>query len=188
MQMVPNLAEGIKSLFAPRSTGRPFANWKYCERLGSTSLTVFERSPTWVSAQFCSHNIKILPEDGASVSKPDAVGKNFYTEAERQRLRTNPEALLKYRKQLETARQRQFPIFHRGSEINKMAKIMMTESIIARIGPGHDQLKDMYIPKFSPGCQRLTVSYLPLFVLLYWIWLMSTWSLSAWWRLLWSTG
>lgn len=44
---------------------------------------------------------------------------------------------------------------------------MMTESIIARIGPGHDQLKDMYIPEFSPGCRRLTVSYLPLFVFLY---------------------
>lgn len=64
------------------------------------------RSPTWVSAQFGSHDIKILPEDGASVFKPDAVGKHFYPKAERQRLRTNPEALLKYRKQLETAMQR----------------------------------------------------------------------------------
>ena len=167
MQMVPNLAEGIKSLFAPRSTGRPFANGKFSRHSGSTSLTVFVRSPTWVSAQFGSQETKTLPEDGASISKPDAVGKQFYTEAEKQRLRTNPEVLLNHRKQIENSLQRQFPIFLRGSEINKMARIMMTESIIARIGPGHDKLKELYIPKFSPGCRRLTVSYIPRLVSLY---------------------
>lgn len=165
--MVPKLAEGMALLFLPSRTGRPFANGNFSRRLGSTSLTVFARSPTWISAQIGPLDIKVLPEDEASVSKPNAVGKHFYTEAEKQTLRTNPERLLKYRKQIETSLHRMFPIFLRGSETSKMLRTATTESTIARIGPGHDELKEMYIPKFSPGCRRLTVSYIPLFTNLY---------------------
>lgn len=105
-----------------------------------------------------SHDIRILLEDEKS-SKPDAVGKHLYTDAEKEKLRNDPEALLKYRKEIDTALQKIFPVFLRGTEQSKMAKKMMAESIQARIGPGHEDLKAKFIPKFSPGCRRLTVSF-----------------------------
>lgn len=105
-----------------------------------------------------SHDIRILPEDEKS-SKPDAAGKHLYTEEEKQKLRSDPEALLKYRKEIDIALQKRFPIFLRGTIENKMAKAMMADAIRARIGPGRDDLKEMFIPEFSPGCRRLTVSY-----------------------------
>lgn len=104
-----------------------------------------------------SHDIRVLLDDEKS-SKPDAAGKHLYTEEEKEKLRTDPDALLKYRKEIDVALQKRFPIFLRGTEMNKMAKIMMADSIRARIGPGREDLKAMFIPKFSPGCRRLTVS------------------------------
>lgn len=118
---------------------------------------MFARNPTWIAPQLGSHTIRILLDDEKS-SKPDAAGKHLYTEEEKEKLRTDPEVLLKYRKEIDAALQKQFPIFLRGTVQNKMAKIMMADSIRARIGPGHEHLKEMFIPKFSPGCRRLTVS------------------------------
>ena len=104
-----------------------------------------------------SHDIRILLEDEKS-SKPDAAGKHLYTDEEKEKLRTDPDALLKYRKEIDTALQKIIPIFLRGTEESKMAIKRMTESIQTRIGPGREDLKARFITKFSPGCRRLTVS------------------------------
>ena len=104
-----------------------------------------------------SQDVKILPADSEQASKPAAAGKHKYTEAEKEKMRTDPEAFLKYRKEVDGALQKGFSVFLRGSELNIMAKKGMAEMIRARIGPGHEDLKEKFIPKWSPGCRRMTV-------------------------------
>jgi hypothetical protein len=104
-----------------------------------------------------SHDIRVL-FDVEKSSKPDAVGKQLYIEEEKEKLRADPDALLKYCKVIDVALQKRFPIFLRGTEMNKMTKIMITDSIRTRIDPGRENLKAMFIPKFSLDCRRLTVS------------------------------
>lgn len=48
-----------------------------------------------------------------------------------------------------------------------MAKKDMAETIRARIGPGHEDLKEKFIPKCSPGCRRMTVGKLTFESLMY---------------------
>ncbi|KAF6228775.1 hypothetical protein HO173_011622 [Letharia columbiana] len=132
VQVVPQLAEG-------------------CE-----SLTVFARNSTWIAPQMGSQDVKILPPDSEQTSKPAAAGKHQYTEEEKEKMRTDPEAFLKYRKEVDGALQKGFSVFLRGSDLNVMAKKGMAEMIRARIGPGHEDLKEKFIPKWSPGCRRMT--------------------------------
>ena len=82
-------------------------------------------------------------------------------------MRTNPEAFLKYRKEIDGALQKGFPVFLRGSELNIRAKKDMAETFRARIGPGHEDLKEKFIPKWSPGCQRMMVRKLTFEFLMY---------------------
>lgn len=114
-----------------------------------------------------SQDVKILPPDSEQTSKPAAAGKHQYTEEEKEKMRTDPEAFLKYRKEVDGALQKGFSVFLRGSDLNVMAKKGMAEMIRARIGPGHEDLKEKFIPKWSPGCRRMTVGKLPLDSLLY---------------------
>ena len=48
-----------------------------------------------------------------------------------------------------------------------MAKKDMAETIRARIGPGHEDLKEKSILKWSPGCRRMTVGKLTFEFLMY---------------------
>lgn len=105
-----------------------------------------------------SQDVKLLSADSDKASKPAAAGKHLYTEAEKEKLRTDPEAFLKYREEVDGALQKGFSVFLRGSELNILAKKGMAESIRARIGPGHEDLKENLVPKWSPGCRRITVS------------------------------
>ena len=107
-----------------------------------------------------SQDVRILPPDSEQTSKPAAAGKHQFTEEEKEKMRTDPDAFLKYRKEVDGAMQQRFPVFLRGSEPNINAKKRMAEMIRARIGPGHEDLKEKFIPKWSPGCRRITVGEL----------------------------
>lgn len=50
-----------------------------------------------------SQNVKILPPNSEQASKPAAAGKHQYTEEEKEQMRTNPEAFLKYQKEIDGA-------------------------------------------------------------------------------------
>jgi hypothetical protein len=86
------------------------------------------------------------------------VGRHVYSEEEKQRFRTDKAFFLSYRKDLEARLTKSFPIFLRGSPLNLWAKTTMRESMLAKIGPGYDGLKENFIPDWSPGCRRITVS------------------------------
>ena len=125
---------------------------------GSQSLAVFARNQAWIAPQMGNQDVKILPNDSEKATKPGAAGKHKFTEEEKEKLRTDPDAFLKYRKEVDGALQKTFSVFLRGSELNIAAKKGMTELTHARIGEGHEDLKEMFVPKFSPGCRRMTVS------------------------------
>jgi len=123
--------------------------------LGSKSLTVFARSPTWIAPQVASDTPMVDPK-GAN---PPEHRKHYYIEDEKRRFREDPEFFLKYRKGLETKITKSFPLFLRGSPLNIYAKKAMRERMLNLIGTGHEELKEKLIPTWSPGCRRLTVSW-----------------------------
>jgi len=87
------------------------------------------------------------------------VGRHVYSEEEKSRFRTDKEYFLSYRKDIEARLTKSFPVFLRGSELNLWARTAMRESMMAKIGPGHNELKEMLIPDWSPGCRRITVRF-----------------------------
>lgn len=107
---------------------------------------------TWIAPQVASDAQKIDPDS----QTPAAAGKHHYIKSEKEKFRSDPEFHLAYRKKLESALTEMFPLFLRGTKLNLAAKEGMRESMLAKIGPGHDELKEKFIPQWSPGCRRLT--------------------------------
>jgi cation diffusion facilitator CzcD-associated flavoprotein CzcO len=128
IQMVPKLAEGSKS------------------------LTIFARNMTWIAPQIASD----VPAAAADGEAPAPAGKHHYVEAEKERFRTDPEFFLDYRRKLEARLSASFPMFLRGSKLNNMVKSAFRESMLQKLGPGHEEFKEKFIPQWSPGCRRLT--------------------------------
>jgi hypothetical protein len=109
---------------------------------------------TYIAPQIGSQQEPVDPHG----AQPAAAGKYSYIETEKERFRKDAAFHLAYRKRLESAMNKMFPLFLRGTEINLAAKNGMRESMEKRIGPGHDDLKKNLIPSWSPGCRRLRVS------------------------------
>ncbi|KIN03267.1 hypothetical protein OIDMADRAFT_119824 [Oidiodendron maius Zn] len=119
---------------------------------GSRSVHVFARNKTWISPQMGSD----ISKESTGGGDTRIVGRHIYSEEEKHRFRTNKEFFLSYRKDLEARMTKSFPIFLRGSPLNLWARKAMRESMVAKIGPGHDELKENLIPDWSPGCRRIT--------------------------------
>lgn len=92
-----------------------------------------------------------LPEKGKTVE-----GKYYYSEAEKQRFKDDPEYFLAYRKKVEGTVNQMFEMFINGSETSNKAREAMTAEMHRRIGPGHEELKKMLVPSWPPGCRRIT--------------------------------
>ncbi|KIX10029.1 uncharacterized protein Z518_01110 [Rhinocladiella mackenziei CBS 650.93] len=118
---------------------------------GSQNLTVFARNMTYIAPQVSITDAQIVPEG----EKPAAAGKHLYVEAEKERFRTDPEFHLQYRKKLESALTEMFPLFLRGTKLNIQAREDMRANMLAKMGLGHEEL-ERFIPRWSPGCRRLT--------------------------------
>ena len=119
---------------------------------GSQSLTVFARNMTWIAPQIASD----VPAAAAEGEAPAPAGKHHYVNAEKERFRTDPEFFLDYRRKLEARLAASFPMFLRGSKLNMMVREGFRESMLKKLGPGHEEFKEKFIPQWSPGCRRLT--------------------------------
>lgn len=89
--------------------------------------------------------------------RPEA--QYYYTAAEKQRFREDPQHLLEYRKNLECKGHMMFELFIKNSEASKYVTKMMKEEMLRRIGPGHEDLKESLIPSWPAGC-KLSLSCL----------------------------
>ena len=124
-------------------------------RLAATAkhLTVFMRNSTYIGPQLGS-NISNRDADPEAMD-PQAAGKHSYTEKEKKRFRDDPDYHLEYRRKVERSVVSGFRTFYRGSELNLAAKKFMQQDMAKKLG-NRDDLKQRFIPKWSPGCRRLT--------------------------------
>ncbi|KPM37428.1 putative sterigmatocystin biosynthesis monooxygenase stcW [Neonectria ditissima] len=116
-------------------------------------MKVFMRSPTWISPPFGNSTLESLKDEPG-----EQPGKRQYTftEEEKQRFRNDPEYHLKFRKGIEAEINSLFAMFFQGSDTSNMFRKSITEEMERRIGPGNERLKEFIIPKWSPGCRRIS--------------------------------
>lgn len=79
-----------------------------------------------------------------------------FTDEDKQRFRDDPEYFLQFRKEIEAEINIMFEMYMQGSEVSTSFKKLMTEEMRRRIGPGQEKLLDFIIPKWSPGCRRVS--------------------------------
>lgn len=126
------------------------------------SLTLFARSVQWITPPLGYQEIRVPGVDDAEVPEltDSGGGRHTYTSAEKKALRDDPNAFLQYRKTVDQILQRWFNIFKRGTPEGGFAVQEMTKAIRTRFGDEHAELADYFVPEFSPGCRRNTVSLL----------------------------
>jgi cation diffusion facilitator CzcD-associated flavoprotein CzcO len=117
-------------------------------------MEVYMRSPTWISPPFGAGALHTDLEKGADVDP----GQRQYTfsEEEKKRFRDDPEYHLDFRKRIEAEINSLFGMYQKGSDMSKHFRDVITKEMHRRMGPGHDKLKSFIIPKWSPGCRRIS--------------------------------
>jgi cation diffusion facilitator CzcD-associated flavoprotein CzcO len=118
-------------------------------------LKVFMRSSTWISPPFGGGVL----ESDLRKNKPDnQPGERQYTfsEEEKKRFAEDPEYHLNFRKRIEAEINSLFGMYQQGSEMSNTFRKLITEEMNRRMGPGHEELKKFIIPKWSPGCRRIS--------------------------------
>ncbi|KAH8691878.1 hypothetical protein BGW36DRAFT_431121 [Talaromyces proteolyticus] len=119
----------------------------------SKNLKLFMRSPTWISPPFGGD---VLKDDIKGGQENTASRQYVFTEEDKRKFREDPNFLLNLRQKIEAEVNLLFPFFERGTNLQKKMHSKMTEEMNTRIGSGHDELKKHLIPKWLPGCRRIT--------------------------------
>ncbi|KAJ5629463.1 sterigmatocystin biosynthesis monooxygenase stcW [Penicillium herquei] len=116
-------------------------------------LQVYMRSSTWISPPFGGGVLNSVNKDSE-----DNPGHRQYefTEAEKQRFRDDPEYHLQFRKRIEAEINGLFGMYKQGSEMSNQMREIFTKEMHRRMGPGHEELKKFIIPKWAPGCRRIS--------------------------------
>jgi cation diffusion facilitator CzcD-associated flavoprotein CzcO len=88
----------------------------------------------------------------------DEPGERQYTftEADKKKFTEDPEYLLQFRKKIEAEINSLFGMYQQGSETSNKFREVITAEMNKRMGPGNQELKDFIIPKWSPGCRRIS--------------------------------
>lgn len=108
-------------------------------------LISFNRSPTWIAAEFAGH---LAPE-----------GRNtLFSEEQRRRFREDPEYHLQYRRDVEHGMNVRFPSFYKHSAAQKTARQMVTESMKKRLNNDPELIKKL-VPDFELGCRRYVLCH-----------------------------
>ncbi|KAI1264815.1 hypothetical protein F5Y18DRAFT_436256 [Xylariaceae sp. FL1019] len=117
-------------------------------------LKVFMRSPTWVSPPFGGG---VLEED-LRKGETGAPGNRQYefTDADKEKFKSDPEYFLTLRKRIEAEINSLFSMYQQGSDLSNHMRKAVTEEMERRIGPGNEELKKFIIPKWAPGCRRIS--------------------------------
>lgn len=119
------------------------------------NLKVFMRSSTWISPPFGGG---VLESDLRKGDTGDQPGERQYTftDDDKKKFANDPEYHLWFRKRIEAEINSLFGMYQQGSEMSNAFRKLITEEMHRRIGPGHEQLKKHMIPKWSPGCRRIS--------------------------------
>src|SRR6195952_2101651 len=118
------------------------------------NVQVYMRSPTWISPPFGSGALATDMQKGAEVDP----GQRQYTfsEQEKTKFKDDPEYHLFFRKRIEAEINSLFGMYQQGSEMSNHFREVITKEMHRRMGPGHEELKKFIMPKWSPGCRRIS--------------------------------
>lgn len=116
-------------------------------------VQVYMRSPTWISPPFGAGALaNDLKQDGA-----DPGHRQYkFTEADKKRFRDDPEYHLLFRKKIEAEINGLFGMYRQGSELSNTFRDAIAKEMHRRMGSGHEELKKFIIPKWAPGCRRIS--------------------------------
>ncbi|KAF2492447.1 FAD/NAD(P)-binding domain-containing protein [Lophium mytilinum] len=116
-------------------------------------VQVYMRSPTWISPPFGAGAL-----DDVHKGEDVNPGQRQYTfsEAEKKRFAEDPDYHLSFRKSIEAEINGLFGMYQQGSELSNHFREVITAEMNRRMGPGHEELKSFIIPKWSPGCRRIS--------------------------------
>ncbi|KAL5340903.1 hypothetical protein BJX70DRAFT_359899 [Aspergillus crustosus] len=117
-------------------------------------VKVFMRSPTWVSPPFGATALTQDLRGGVD----DEPGRRQYefTEEDKRKFKEDPEYHLAFRKGIEAEINGLFGMYQQNSELSNAFRKTVTEEMLRRMGPGQEELKQFIIPKFAPGCRRIS--------------------------------
>jgi hypothetical protein len=79
-----------------------------------------------------------------------------FTEADKQKFTDDPDYLLMFRKKIEAEINSLFGMYQQGSEMSNQFREVIRAEMHRRLGPGNEKLKEFIIPKWSPGCRRIS--------------------------------
>ncbi|KAI6781281.1 putative sterigmatocystin biosynthesis monooxygenase-like protein [Emericellopsis cladophorae] len=118
-------------------------------------LKVFMRSSTWISPPFGGG---VLESDLRKGEPDDQPGQRQYTftEEDKKKFAEDPEYHLNFRKRIEAEINSLFGMYQQNSDMSNAFRKLITEEMHRRMGPGHEELKKFIIPKWSPGCRRIS--------------------------------
>ncbi|KAG9244397.1 hypothetical protein BJ878DRAFT_534602 [Calycina marina] len=114
-------------------------------------MEVFMRSPTWISPPFGGGALNELRQES------DPGDRQYeFTPENKQVFKNDPEYLLQFRKKIEAEINSLFGMYQQGSEMSDAFREVITNEMHRRIGLGNEELKKFIIPKWSPGCRRIS--------------------------------
>jgi cation diffusion facilitator CzcD-associated flavoprotein CzcO len=117
-------------------------------------VQVYMRSPTWISPPFGAGALATDLTKGADVDPGHRQYK--FTEQDKKRFREDPAYHLDFRRRIEAEINGLFGMYQQGSELSNTFRELITAEMNRRMGPGHEDLKSFIIPKWSPGCRRIS--------------------------------
>lgn len=122
------------------------------------------RGGTWISAPMPREPVEMDSEkEGTVIADKEAAhpstGQYFYTPEERQKLASDPEYLLNYRKRIEYAINEGFAIFYKDSDASNMVFGYMKAEMDRRL-KNDPVLTKKLIPTWPVGCRYDCLSHL----------------------------
>lgn len=117
-------------------------------------VSVYMRSPTWISPPFGAGALASDLQKGADVDPGHRQYK--FTDENKKRFREDPEYHLDFRKRIEAEINGLFGMYRQGSDLSNLFRKVITDEMHRRMGPGHEELKSFIIPKWAPGCRRIS--------------------------------
>jgi cation diffusion facilitator CzcD-associated flavoprotein CzcO len=117
-------------------------------------VQVYMRSPTWISPPF---GAGALTTDFAKGPDVDPGKRQYaFTDGDKKKFRSDPSYHLDFRKRIEAEVNGLFGMYRQGSDLSNIFRDLITKEMNKRMGPGHNELKSFIIPKWSPGCRRIS--------------------------------
>lgn len=117
-------------------------------------VQVYMRSPTWISPPF---GATALTKDLRHGEDSDPGNRQYkFTEEDKKRFREDPNYHLAFRKGIEAEINGLFGMYLQDSDVSNSFRQIITDEMMRRMGPGHEELKSFIIPKFAPGCRRIS--------------------------------